>query len=112
VLKFKNKFGTLRVNPDNKHGTIQTAGWAGSAVGLEVLKGHEILTSSNAPTTGSGAYTAIYSVGTVGSFPGNKAAGAWAWLLVDSHSKEYVVVYLHLPHISSRHGAKPSTGTT
>jgi hypothetical protein len=66
---------TSVLNPENKHCTVQTEGWAGLAVGLEVLKGHEILTFSNAPTTGSGAYTAIYSGGTGGFFPGSKAAG-------------------------------------
>jgi hypothetical protein len=28
---------------------------------------------------GSGAHPASYSVGTMGSFPGSKAAGAWSW---------------------------------
>jgi hypothetical protein len=31
--------------------------------------------------TGSGAHPASYPVGTGGSFPGDKAAGAWSWPL-------------------------------
>jgi hypothetical protein len=31
--------------------------------------------------TGSGAHPAPYPMGTVGSFPGDKVAGAWSWSL-------------------------------
>jgi len=32
--------------------------------------------------TGSGAHPLTYTMGTGGSFPGGKTAGAWSWLLI------------------------------
>jgi hypothetical protein len=34
--------------------------------------------------TGSGTHATSYPMGTVGSFPGGKAAGAWRWPLTSS----------------------------
>jgi len=36
---------------------------------------------------GSGAHPAPYPMGTRGSFPGNKAAGAWSWSLTPSSAE-------------------------
>jgi hypothetical protein len=38
---------------------------------------------------GSGAYPASYPMGTRGSFPGGKAAGAWSWPLVPRSKNEW-----------------------
>jgi hypothetical protein len=47
--------------------------------------------------TGSGAHSASYRVGTRGSFPGSKVAGAWSWPLtsIQYRGQEYVELYLH-----------------
>jgi hypothetical protein len=47
---------------------------------------------------GSGTHPATYPMGTRGSFPGGKAAGAWSWPLTSSAEvKECVELYLHSP---------------
>jgi hypothetical protein len=48
--------------------------------------------------TGSGAHPASYLVGTRGSFPGDKAAGAWSWPLTSIYCRgqEWVEVYLQI----------------
>jgi len=45
------------------------------------------------------AHPASYPVGTRGSFPGGKAAGAWSWPLtsVCCRGQECVALYLHCP---------------
>jgi hypothetical protein len=62
---------------------------------------------------GSEAHPASYPMGTVDSFPGNKAAGAWSWPLtsISCRGQEWVELYLHSPNTPSRHGAQLSTGT-
>jgi hypothetical protein len=47
--------------------------------------------------TGSGAHPASYPMGTRGSFPGGKAAGAWIWPLTSiwCRGQECVEMYLH-----------------
>jgi hypothetical protein len=48
---------------------------------------------------GSGAHPASYPMGTRGSFPGGKAAGAWSWPLTSIYCRgqECVELYLHSP---------------
>jgi hypothetical protein len=49
--------------------------------GLDSLQGQRIFSLCHRIQTGSGAQPASYSVGTGGSFPGAKVAGAWRWSL-------------------------------
>jgi len=53
----------------------------------------------NRVQNGSGAHPASYLRGTRGSFPGNKAAGAWSWPLtsIQCRGQECVERYLHSP---------------
>jgi hypothetical protein len=55
----------------------------------------------------SGAHPASYPMGTRGSFPGGKAAGAWSWPLTSILCRGQVCVklYLHSPNTSSWRGA-------
>jgi len=57
--------------------------------------------------TVSGVHSASYTVGTGGSFPGGKTAGAWSWQLtsVRCRGKECVELYLHSPSTPSWRGA-------
>jgi hypothetical protein len=56
---------------------------------------------------GSGAHPASYPMGTRGSFPGGKAAGAWSWPLASilCRGHECVELYLQSPNTSSWCGA-------
>jgi hypothetical protein len=48
--------------------------------------------------TGSGDQPASYPMGTRGSFPGDKATGAWSWPLTSIYCKgQCVELYLHYP---------------
>jgi hypothetical protein len=50
---------------------------------------------------GSGAHPAPYPMGTRGSFPGGKAAGACSWPLtsIEGRGQECVELYLHSPNV-------------
>jgi hypothetical protein len=50
-------------------------------VGVWVLGGGQEFSLLHVVQTGSGVHPASYSMGTVGSFPEGKAAGAWSWPL-------------------------------
>jgi hypothetical protein len=64
--------------------------------------------------TGSRAHPASYAVGTVGSFPGGKAAWAWSWPPTPSSAKvkECVELYLHSSNTPSWCRTEKSTGIT
>jgi hypothetical protein len=53
--------------------------------------------------TGSGAHLASYTMGTGGSFPGGKAAGAWSWPLTSilCRDREWWSYISTPPHMSS-----------
>jgi hypothetical protein len=57
---------------------------------------------------GCGAYLASYPMGTRGSFPGGKAAGAWSWPLTSIYcqGQECVELYLHSPITPSWHAVQ------
>jgi hypothetical protein len=49
--------------------------------------------------TSSGAHPASYPIGTRGSFPGSRAAGAWSWSLtsISCRGQECLELYFHSP---------------
>jgi hypothetical protein len=57
---------------------------------------------------GSGVHLASYPMGTRGSFPGGKAAGAWSWPLtsIKCRGPECMEIYLHSPNTPSWRGAQ------
>jgi hypothetical protein len=61
--------------------------------------------------SGSGAHPASYPLGTGGSFPGGKTAGAWSWPPPPSAEVKNGWAIPPLPHMSSLH-SDLSTGTT
>jgi hypothetical protein len=54
----------------------------------------------------SGAHSASYQMGTSGSFPGGKVAGAWSWPLTSiwCRGQEWAELYLYSPNTSSWRG--------
>jgi len=59
-------------------------------------------------------YPASYPMGTRGSYPGGKAAGAWSWLLTSIYCRvqECVELHLHSPKRLYSVVLRSSTGTT
>jgi hypothetical protein len=55
---------------------------------------------------GSGAHPASYPMGTRGSFPGGKVAGAWSWPLTSAEVKEWEELYFHSLSTPSWRGAQ------
>jgi len=48
-------------------------------LGIQIPVGAGNFSPYHRVQTGSGAHPASYTIGTRGSFPGGKAAGAWSW---------------------------------
>jgi hypothetical protein len=78
-------------------------GWAG----IRVATGTGNLSPHPRVQTGSGTHPASYSMGTSGSFPGGKAAGAYSWPLtsIQCRGQECVELYCHSPNTPSWRGA-------
>jgi hypothetical protein len=86
------------------HSAGLLAGWSGGSSpgrGCELFSTHRV-------QTGCGVYPASYPMGTRGSFPGGKAAGAWSWPLTSIYfrGQEHVELYLHSPNKPSWRGAQ------
>jgi hypothetical protein len=72
------------------------AGWSG----VRFSAGAGNFSLHHRVQTGSGTHPAYYIMGTRGSFPAGKAAGAWNWPLtsISAEVKECVELYLHSPN--------------
>jgi hypothetical protein len=80
----KKPYIPLHVSRDSAVG-IATSYWLDDrGVGVRVPVGSRIFTSPCRSQTGSGVHPTSYTMGTVGSFPGGKAAGAWSWQLTSN----------------------------
>jgi hypothetical protein len=76
------------------------AGWKGVRVPARA----ENFSLHHRVQTGSEAHPACYPMGTRGSFPGGKAAGAWSWPLTPSSAE--VKECVDFPNTPSWHGAQ------
>jgi hypothetical protein len=71
------------VSWDSAVGIATGYGLDGRGVGVRVPVGQDFCLF-RVIQTGSGAHPASYPIGTGGSFPGGKAAGAWSWPLTSN----------------------------
>jgi hypothetical protein len=80
------------------------AGWSG----VRVPAGAVNFSLHHRVHTGSGAHPVSYPMGTKGSFPGDKEAGAWSWPLtsIQCRGQECVEIYLHSPNTPPCRGAQ------
>jgi hypothetical protein len=53
-------------------------------IGVRISAGAGNFSLRHCIQTGSGAHSSSYPMGTRGSFPGGKAAGAWSWPLTST----------------------------
>jgi hypothetical protein len=72
-------------------------------LGVRVPEGVGNFSLHHRVQTGSEAQPATYSVGSRGSFPRDKTAGAWSWPLISIYyrGQECVELYLHSPNTTS-----------
>jgi hypothetical protein len=75
----------------NKHSNSQYSNWlqAGQLRGLQILQ------------AGSVAHPASYSISTGDIYPGDKAAGAWGWLLTSNYGQRQEIMDVSTPHMLS-----------
>jgi hypothetical protein len=79
ISKVKN---LLKYNSRNSSvGTATNYGLDDRMNGVRIPAGAGDFSLRHRVQTGSGAHQVSYPVGTGGSFPGGKAAGAWSWPL-------------------------------
>jgi hypothetical protein len=91
------KYFFLSTNRGSSVGIATGYGLDDHGVGVRVPMGEEFSLLHGIPT-GSGAHPASYPLGTWGSFPGGKVAGAWIWPLTNScRGQENVGLYIHSP---------------
>jgi hypothetical protein len=94
---------TFMRSRDSVVGIATGYGLDDQGVGVRVPVGQEF-SILHVVQTGFGVHPTSYPMGTGGSFPGGKAAGAWSWPLTSSYfrGQENVDLYIHSP--IRRHG--------